>query len=94
MPSGMIVCGAGEIAQRIAETLWGTEEQKEDYVIGSIDDFDGSERYPVRIYVQDLKESAKKIYQRLEEQSELGSGWKAESYQIRGILKEKNKKKG
>ena len=94
MPSGMIVCGAGEIAQRFAETLWGTEEQKEDYVIGSIDDFDGSERYPVRIYVQDLKESAKKIYQRLEEQSELGSGWKAESYQIRGILKEKNKKKG
>lgn len=88
MSSGMIVCGAGEIAQRIAETLWKTKDQKKNYLIGSIDDFDGSERYPARIYVQDLKESARKIYQRLEEQSELGTGWKAESYQIRGILKE------
>ena len=84
----------GDCAEDCRDLSGEQKNKKEDYVIGSIDDFDGSERYPVRIYVQDLKESAKKIYQRLEEQSELGSGWKAESYQIRGILKEKNKKKG
>ena len=42
--------------------------------------------YPVKVCVQNLRESARKIYQRLEEQSELGSGWKAESYLIRGKI--------
>ena len=34
----------------------------------------------------DKSPGARKIYQRLEEQSELGSGWKAESYLIRGEI--------
>ena len=86
VPQGMIVCGAGEIAQRISESLWETKNQEKKYVIGTIDDFDGSDRYPVKVCVQNLRESARKIYQRLEEQSELGSGWKAESYLIRGKI--------
>lgn len=89
MPGGMIVCGAGEIAQQVAESLWQTEDKNRNYVMGSIDDFEGAEHYPVKVYLQDLKASARKIYQRLEEQSELGAGWKAESYQIRGKLKRK-----
>ncbi len=83
---GMIVCGAGEIAQRILESLWEMMSQEKKYIIGTIDDFDGSDRYPVKVCVQNLRESARKIYQRLEEQSELGSGWKAESYLIRGEI--------
>ncbi len=86
MPQGMIVCGAGEIAQRILESLWEMMSQEKKYIIGTIDDFDGSDRYPVKVCVQNLRESARKIYQRLEEQSELGSGWKAESYLIRGEI--------
>ena len=82
----MIVCGAGEIAQRILESLWEMMSQEKKYIIGTIDDFDGSDRYPVKVCVRNLRESARKIYQRLEEQSELGSGWKAESYLIRGKI--------
>ena len=62
------------------------EREMTKYIIGTIDDFDGSDRYPVKVCVQNLRESARKIYQRLEEQSELGSGWKAESYLIRGKI--------
>jgi len=68
------------------ESLWEMMSQEKKYIIGTIDDFDGSDRYPVKVCVQNLRESARKIYQRLEEQSELGSGWKAESYLIRGEI--------
>ena len=67
-------------------TFTADEREMTKYIIGTIDDFDGSDRYPVKVCVQNLRESARKIYQRLEEQSELGSGWKAESYLIRGEI--------
>lgn len=88
MPKGMILCEAGEIAQRMAELLWGRENAGNRYTLCTIDDFDGSDRYPVTIYVQDLQQSARKIYERLEAQSKLGSNWKAQSNQIKGRRKE------
>ncbi len=86
MGKGMIICGAGEIAQQVSESLWKDENQDKKYVIGTIDDFSGSDRYPSRVLVQNLKESARKIHHLLEEQAKLGSRWKAESYQIKGTI--------
>ena len=40
MPQGMIVCGAGEIAQRILESLWEMMSQEKKYIIGTISDLD------------------------------------------------------
>ena len=40
MPQGMIVCGAGEIAQRILESLWEMMSQEKKYIIGTISNLD------------------------------------------------------
>ena len=87
VPQGMIVCWGQVRLHSGYQNPYGRQRiRSKKYVIGTIDDFDGSDRYPVKVCVQNLRESARKIYQRLEEQSELGSGWKAESYLIRGKI--------
>lgn len=93
MTDGMILCGTGELAQQTAEAIWGPgmpeESQKERIALAAIDDFEGSGRYPVSVYNQDLEKAAREIYQSLERQSREGRKWKAQIIPVKGDYKGK-----
>ena len=85
MSDGLIVCGTGELAQQTAESLWKTSGQESSRVrLAAIDDFEGSGRFPVSVYNQDLGLAAREIYECLERQREEKSGWRARIIPVKG----------
>ena len=88
MEEGLFLCGTGEIGQQTAERLMQTGIlEKGKIALAVIDDFEGSERYPMDIYNQDLGATARRIYRQLEAQAEEGITWKAKDWQVKGNLK-------
>lgn len=85
MSDGLLVCGTGELAQQTAESLWETSGQESSRVrLAAIDDFEGSGRFPVSVYNQDLGVAAREIYECLERQREEKSGWRARIIPVKG----------
>lgn len=83
----VIVCGAGEIGQQIAEYL--KLRKKESVSMAVIDEFDGSEKYTISLYEQNLAKTAETIYQKMCGQIQDGRQWQAELTTVKGIYKEK-----
>lgn len=54
-----------------------------------IDEFEGSEKYPISVYEQNLTKTAEMIYRKMTEQVQQGKLWKAELTKVKGIYKEK-----
>ena len=85
MSDRLIVCGTGELAQQTAESLWKTSGQESSRVrLAASDDFEGSGRFPVSVYNQDLGVAAREIYECLERQREEKSGWRARIIPVKG----------
>lgn len=94
MRDGMVLCGTGELAQQTAEVIWGpggsgTPENGTGLriALAAIDDFEGSGRFPVAVYNQDLGGAARRIYQSLERQRQERQSWKARIIPVKGEYK-------
>ncbi len=81
----LLVCGAGEIGQQVAQYLYGNRRRRAD--ISIIDNFDGSEKYSVSLYQQNLGKTARTIYDKMKEQTVNGKAWKAELIKVKGEYK-------
>ena len=81
-----LLCSTGEIGQQLAEHLW--EKGKTPGKMAVVDAFEGAEKYRASIYEQDLRETARIIYERLKKQASAGSRWQAERIKVAGIYKE------
>lgn len=81
----VIVCGAGEIGQQIAEYF--TELGKTAFSMAVIDEFEGSEKYEVAVCEQNLAKTAEVIYKQMKKQISEGSEWHAELATVKGIYK-------
>jgi len=81
----MLLCGTGEIGQQLAALLW--ERGAMPAKMAVVDNFEGSGRYPVSIYEQDLQEMARIIFERLKKQVRDGGLWQAECVEVAGIYR-------
>lgn len=79
----MLLCGTGEIGQQLAEFLWEREAVPGHMAV--VDAFEGAEKYRLSIYEQDLRETARIIYDQLKKQACAGSRWRAERITVAGI---------
>ncbi len=80
---GLVICEVGELGELAAGILDGLGLCGS-VGLASIDDFEGSGRYPASVYRQDLPESAECIYERLRAQTEENVDWKAGKYALKG----------
>lgn len=85
--NSLVVCGEREIGKQVAEYFY--ESKKYPVEMAVIDEFDGSEKYPISVYEQNLFRTAETIYKKMEAQIQGGSNWKAELTVVKGIYKEK-----
>ena len=91
---GHIIFGTGDVGEQIFEELKmrdtfygnGLKYILDTVSIGMIDASEGMSRYGVRVYDQDLKETAKQIFSCFERQIEEGKNWEAQIFQISGRL--------
>lgn len=81
----MLLCGTGEIGQQLAALLW--ERGAIPGKLSVVDNFEGSGKYPVSIYEQDLQEMARIIFERLKKQVRDGGLWQAECVEVAGIYR-------
>lgn len=82
----MLLCGTGEIGQQLAEMLHERDTMPAKMAV--VDSFEGSGRYPVSIYEQDLQEMARIIFERLKKQVRDGGLWQAECVEVAGIYRQ------
>lgn len=82
----MLLCGTGEIGQQFAEFLWDQGAIPAKMMV--VDAFEGSGKYPVAIYEQDLKEMARIVFEQLKKQVHAGSQWQAERIAVAGIYRQ------
>lgn len=88
IPGGLVVCETGEIGQQVAGQLLADGLLKtnspQGISLAVIDDFEGSEHYPVTIYNQDLPKTARKIFRQLQAQVEHGREWTPSCWPVKG----------
>ena len=81
--SSLIICGVGELGQQVSEYLYDQKQMKVSLAV--IDNFEGSEKYSVSIYQQDLAKTAEVIYEKMRNQTVEGKLWKAELVTVKGV---------
>ena len=82
----MLLCGTGEIGQQLAALLW--ERGAIPGKLSVVDNFEGSGKYPVSIYEQDLQEMARIIFEQLKKQVRAGNLWQADRIAVAGIYRQ------
>ena len=82
----MLLCGTGEIGQQLAALLW--ERGAIPGKLSVVDNFEGSGKYPVSIYEQDLQEMARIIFDQLKKQVRAGNLWQADRIAVAGIYRQ------
>ena len=82
----MLLCGTGEIGQQLAALLW--ERGAIPGKLSVADNFEGSGKYPVSIYEQDLQEMARIIFEQLKKQVRAGNLWQANRIAVAGIYRQ------